>query len=81
MAEVWVTCIDKNPHEGTHLEGKKWKWKQLIASIEARRHAFRVNVAGRVGELGIVEGPHGKFLRTISEGPYSDSLHTLGEHP
>ena len=88
MAEVWVTCVNKsphdNPHEGiTHLGGRKWKWtrQQVIASIEARQHTFRANVPGRLTKIGIVEGPHGKYLWAIADGEYNDSLLTLGECP
>ncbi len=88
MAEVWVTCVNKrphdNPHEGiTHLGSKKWKWTQqrVIASIEARQHTFRLSVAGRLTEVGIVEGSHGKFLRAIADGHYNDSLLMLDECP
>jgi hypothetical protein len=88
MAEIWVTCVNKsahdNPYEGiTRLGGKKWKWtqQQVVALIEARQHTFRVSVAGRFAEVGIVEGPHGKFLRTIKDGQYNDNLLALGECP
>jgi hypothetical protein len=88
MAEVWVTCINKSPHNNTHegithLGGKKWKWtqQQAIASIEARQHTFCVSAGGRRTEVRIVEGPHGKFLRTIEDGHYNDNLLALGECP
>jgi len=86
MAEVWVTCVSRiphnNPHEGiTHLGGRKWKWtrQQVIASIEAGQHTFRANVPGMLPEIGIVEGPRGKYLQAIVDGSYNDSLLTLGE--
>jgi Protein of unknown function (DUF3892) len=86
MAEVQVKCINKqprnNPHEGiTHLGGDSWKWtrQQVIASIEAKTNTFFTLVRGNRGDIGIVDGPNGKYLRTYADGKWNDNLLALPE--
>lgn len=86
MADVQVTCINKQPrdstHEGiTHLGGSGWHWtrKQVIDSIEAKTNTFYTYVAGNRGNIGVVNGSNGKYLRTYADGKWNDNLLSLPE--
>jgi hypothetical protein len=86
MADAQITCINKqprtNPHEGiTHLGGANWKWtrQQVIISIEQRTNMFHTMVAGKRAEVGVVDGPNGKYVRTHADGYYNDNLLALPE--
>ena len=84
MADVRVTCITKqdrySAHEGiTHLGGSGWYWSraQVIASIEAKTNSFYTLVNGNRGDIGVVNGPNGKYLRTYADGRANDNLLSL----
>lgn len=86
MADVQVTCINKiprnNPHEGiTHLGNSTGKWtrQSVIDWIEARTHTFYTYVDGKRADIGVVDGPNGKYLRTYADGYYNDNLLALPE--
>jgi hypothetical protein len=89
MASVQVTCINKQPrdntHEGiTHLGGTGgggWRWsrQQVIDSIKAGTNNFYTLVNGNRGDIGVVEGPHGPYLRTYADGKWNDNLLSLPE--
>lgn len=90
MADVLVDCINKQPrqnkYEGiTHLggpgAGTRWKWtrQQVIDSIEAKTHTFYTKVNGNRGDIGVVDGPNGKYLRTYADGKWNDNLLSLPE--
>ena len=86
MADVQVTCINKQPrdntHEGiTHLGGSGWRWtrQQVIDSIEAKTNTFYTYVAGNRGNIGVVNSPNGKYLRTYADGKWNDNLLSLPE--
>ncbi|QTC90507.1 DUF3892 domain-containing protein [Brevundimonas goettingensis] len=86
MADVHVTCINKTPrdntHEGiTHLGGSTWKWtrEQVISSIEAKTNTFYTKVNGNRGDIGVVNGPSGKYVRTYADGKWNDNLLSLPE--
>jgi hypothetical protein len=86
MADVQVTCINKQPrdntHEGiTHLGGSGWRWtrQQVIDSIEAKTNTFYTYVSGNRGNIGVVNGPNGKYLRTYADGKWNDNLLSLPE--
>lgn len=86
MADVQVTCINKQPrnntHEGiTHLGGYNWHWtrQQVINSIEARTNSFYTFVGGNRAEVAIVNGTNGKYLRTHADGKWNDNLLALPE--
>ncbi len=86
MADVQVTCINKqprdNPHEGiTHLGGAGWKWtrQEVINSIEARTHTFFTKVGGKRADIAVVNGPNGKYVRTHADGQWNDNLLALAE--
>lgn len=86
MADVQVTCINKqprdNPHEGiTHLGGSSWKWtrQQVIDSIKNKSNTFYTLVNGNRGDIGIVNGPNGEYLRTYADGKWNDNLLALPE--
>jgi hypothetical protein len=86
MADVQVTCINKqprdNPHEGiTHLGGATWKWtrQQVINSIKTKSDTFFTFVGGKRGDIGIVNGPNGEYLRTRADGYWNDNLLALPE--
>jgi len=86
MPDAQVTCINKmprnNPYEGiTHLGAASWRWtrEQVIASIEAKTNTFYTLVAGNRGDIGVVDGPNGKYLRTYADGKWNDNLLSLPE--
>jgi hypothetical protein len=86
MADVQVKCINKqprhNPHEGiTHLGGQGWKWTrdQVIRSIEAKTNTFFTQENGSRAEVGVVDGPNGKYVRTYANGQWNDNLLALRE--
>jgi Protein of unknown function (DUF3892) len=88
MADATVTCINKrprqNPYEGiTHLGGENWRWtrQQVIDSIEAKTNTFHTFVNGNRAEIGVVDGPSGKYLRTYADGQWNDNLLALPECP
>lgn len=86
MADVQVTCINKQPrnstHEGiTHLGGNGWKWtrSEVIQSIRNKTNTFFTRVNGNRGDIGIVEGQNGPYLRTYADGQWNDNLLALPE--
>ncbi len=86
MADAQVTCINKQPrndsHEGiTHLGGRTWKWtrQQVISSIEGGTNTFFTMVDGKRADVGVVDGPNGKYVRTHADGYYNDNLLALPE--
>lgn len=86
MADVQVTCINKqprqNPHEGiTHLGNLTGKWTraQVINWIESGTHTFFTLENGKRADVDVVDGPNGKYLRTHADGYYSDNLLALPE--
>ena len=88
MADVRVTCINKqprqNPHEGiTHLGGASWRWtrQQVIESIEAQTNTFYTLVVGLRADVRVVNGHNGKYLRTYADGQWNDNLLALPECP
>ena len=90
MADVEVKCINKlprnNPHEGiTHLgnaaAGWKWTRAQVITSIEDKSNTFFTLVQGNRGNIGVVDGTSGKYVRTYRDGEWNDNLLSLPECP
>jgi hypothetical protein len=88
MADVRITCINKqpriDPHEGiTHLGGAQWKWtrQQVVDSIEQRTNTFYTLANGKRADVGVVDGPNGKYVRTHADGYYNDNLLALPECP
>lgn len=89
MADVVVTCINKDPrnntHEGiTHLGGPGgggWKWtrEQVITSIKAKTNTFYTEVGGKRAYVGVVNGPNGEYLRTYADNSWTDNLLALPE--
>ncbi len=81
MADAQVNCITKQNHadsyEGiTHLGGTQWRWtrEQVVASIEAGTNTFFTMVDGRRADIGVVNSPTGKYLRTYADGVWNDNL-------
>jgi hypothetical protein len=88
MADVQITCINKQPrnntHEGiTHLGNSSGKWSRasVISWIETRAHTFYTYVDGKRADVGVVDGPGGKYVRTYADGYYNDNLLALPECP
>ncbi len=86
MSDVHVRCINKqprnNPYEAiTHLGGDSWKWtrQQVVASIEQKTNTFYTLVQGNRANIGVVDGPNGKYLRTYADGKWNDNLLALPE--
>ena len=88
MADVQVTCINKLPrndtHEGiTHLGNSTGKWtrKNVIDWIESGTDSFFTLVDGKRADVGVVNGPGGKYVRPHADGYYNDNLLALDECP
>lgn len=88
MSDIHITCINKQPrqnaYEGiTHLGNSAGKWtrQQVIDWIESRTHTFFTRVAGNRGDIGVVDGQNGKYLRTHADGKWNDNLLSLSECP
>lgn len=86
MADVQVTCINKQPrndtHEGiTHLGGATWKWtrQQVIDSIKTKTNSFYTLVGNNRADVGVIKGPHGEYVRTYADGVWNDNLLALNE--
>ncbi len=86
MADLQVKCINKQPrndtHEGiTHLGGEGWKYSrsQVINLIETGVHKFHTLVKGNRATVAVVDGPHGKYVRTHADGKWNDNLLALYE--
>lgn len=86
MADMQVLCINKRDrnshHEGiTHLGGDGWKWTrdQVVQSIEGRTNTFYTKVDGNRSDIGVVNGPNGKYVRTYADGKWNDNLLALME--
>ena len=86
MADVQVTCINKQPrnntHEGiTHLGGSDWKWtrQQVINSIKNKTNTFYTRVNGKRADVGVVHGANGDYVRTYADGVWNDNLLALLE--
>lgn len=88
MADVQVTCINKQPqmnsHEGiTHLGGSNWKWsrQEVINSIRAGTNTFYTLDGGKRADVGVIDGPNGPYVRTHADGQWNDNLLALNECP
>lgn len=86
MADVQVLYINKqprnDPHEGiTHLGGSGWKWTraEVVRSIEDKSNTFFTRVNGKRANVGVVNGPNGKYVRTYADGVWNDNLLALWE--
>ncbi len=86
MADVQITCINKNPrdnsHEGiTHLGNSTGKWTraEVIGWIENKQHTFYTLVNGVRADIGVVAGSHGKYLQTHADGRWTNNLLALSE--
>ena len=87
MADVQVTCINKvpreDPHEGiTHLGNSAGKWtrQQVVDWIQSETNTyFTMSAAGKRVEIGVVNGPTGKYARTYADGIWTDNLLALPE--
>lgn len=84
MADVLVTCVDRGENgsteEGiTHLGGPGWRWTraQVIDSIEARTNTFYTFVEGKRADIGVRQGPNGKYVQTNADGRWTNNLLAL----
>ncbi len=78
----------QNQHEGiTHLGGgagaDQWTWsrQKVINSIEDGSNTFHTFEGGKRANIGVVDGPNGKYLRTYADGQWNDNLLSLPECP
>jgi hypothetical protein len=51
----------------------------VIASIEAKSNTFYTLVNGNRGDIGVVDGANGKYVRTYADGKWNDNLLSLPE--
>lgn len=82
MADVQVKYVNKtgSSHEHiTHLGGDTWTWTRssVIGSIERGENTFFTFVNGKRAVVGVVDGDHGKYVRTHADGYYNDNLLAL----
>ena len=88
MADVLVTCINKDDHndahEGiTHLGGGQWRWTrtEVIRSIDNGTNTFYTMKDGNRADVRVVKGENGKYVRTVADGKYTNNLLSLTECP
>jgi hypothetical protein len=88
MADVQVTCINKQPrddtHEGiTHLGGSSWKWtrQEVIDSINAKTNTFYTQVGGKRADIAVRKGQHSSYVQTHADGQWNNNLLALDECP
>ena len=86
MADVQVTCINKqnhnSTHEGiTHLGGAGWKLtrQEAINLIRDYSNVFYIFVNGNKAYLKIVRGPHGEYVQSYVDGKPTANLLALPE--
>jgi hypothetical protein len=86
MADVQVTCVNKQPrqntHEGiTHLGGSGWRWtrQEVINSINAKTNTFYTMVGGKRANVAVVNSTYGQYVRTHADGLWNDNLLALLE--
>jgi hypothetical protein len=86
MADVRVTCINKQPrddtHEGiTHLGGSNWKWtrQEVVDSINAKTNTFYTLVNEKRADVGVRQGAHGQYVQTHADGYWNNNLLALPE--
>ena len=86
MPDLQVRCINKVPrmdthHAITHVGGANWKWtrQQAVSAIETRTATLYTMVNGKRADVGVVDGPNGKYLRTYADGFWNDNLLALVE--
>lgn len=82
MADVEVTRVEKTgpSHDRiTHLGGRMWLWTvaEVVAAIEDKSNAFYVMVGGQKAYLGVVQGPHAKYVRSHANAKWTDNLLAL----
>jgi hypothetical protein len=51
----------------------------VIESIEARTNTFFTLVRGKRADVRVVNGTHGKYVRTYADGQWNDNLLALPE--
>lgn len=86
MADVQITCINKqprnNPYEGiTHLGNAQGRWTrdQVITWIQQGTHTFFTHVNGKRANIGVFKGPNGPYVKTYADGVWNDNLLALPE--
>jgi len=86
MVDLQVMCVTKQPrdnsHEGiTHLGGANWYWtrQQVIGAIESKTHTFFTVANGKRANVGVVNGPNGKYVQTYADGVWNNNLLALPE--
>src|SRR5438067_2497532 len=84
MADVQITCNNRQPHQNpdegiTHLGNleRRWTLQQVIDLIEARTNTYFTLVDGNRADIHVVNGPHGKYLRSHAEGRLDNNLLAL----
>ena len=88
MADSQITCIrrrdPRSNHDGiTHVGGAGWLWSvdEVVRSIESKTNTFFVRSTNSRSDVGVVNGPTGKYLRTYANGQWNDNLLSLPECP
>jgi len=86
MADLQVTCINKqprhNPYDGiTHLGGFGWRDTRadVVRKIRNGTNSYYTLVNGNRGNISIVKGENGDYLRTHADGKWNDNLLALPE--
>jgi len=86
MANIQITCINKNPrdnsHDGiTHLGGANWRLtrNEVIFLIESKTNTYYTLVKDQRAEVLVVNGAYGKYLRTYADNQWNDNLLALPE--
>ncbi len=82
MADVQVRYVERlgtGHDDSTHLAGANWKWSvdKVIQSITNKTNTFYALVNGKRANVGVVNGAHGKYVRTHADGAWNDNLLAL----
>jgi hypothetical protein len=86
MADAQITCVTKTApnHEAiAGVGGNGWWWsvEDVIRSIEAGTNTFYTSVGNKRADVGVVDGPTKKYIRTHADGQYNDNLLALSACP
>lgn len=81
IALFWGVVAPPARDAVAHLGGSGWRWtrSQVIQSIEAKTNTFYTKVGVNRAEIGVVNGPNGKYVRTYADGKWNDNLLALPE--
>jgi hypothetical protein len=86
MTDFQVTRVRRVPGQDTHvsithLGGHGWEWtrEEVVQALDAKSHTFYVVAAGRRLQVAPIRGAIADYLRTQSDGHWTDDLLSMPE--